>query len=81
MGYWFQLKKLKLTSEFNGGTNFTNTTMFSIAKNTNYNRSANLYVNINYFKKRNLNSAYVQELLTITPDLPTPRCRHQILDI
>jgi hypothetical protein len=53
MGYWFQLKKLKINLGVNGGANIGQyNNILDGEKNTNYNRSVNLYLNASYYKEK-----------------------------
>jgi hypothetical protein len=55
MGYWFQLKKLKVNMGLQGGADISQfNSILDGEKNTNYNRSFNLYYNVGYYKEKKL---------------------------
>lgn len=78
LGYWFQLKKLKLNMGFNGGANISQyNNILDGEKNTNYNRNFNLYYNIGYYKEKKLEinfrpgATYTLTRSSLRPDVVT----------
>jgi hypothetical protein len=78
MGYWFQLKKWKVNMGFNGGADISQfNSILDGEKNTNYNRSYNLYYNVGYYKEKKLEinfrpgATYTLTRSSLRPDVVT----------
>jgi hypothetical protein len=78
MGYWLQLKKLNVNVGFNGGANISQyNNILDGDKNTNYNRSLNLYFNIGYYKEKKIEfsvhpgASYTYTRSSLRPDAVT----------
>jgi len=78
MGYWLQLKKLNVNVGFNGGANISQyNNILDGDKNTNYNRSLNLYINMSYYKEKKIEfsmrpgASYTYTRSSLRPDAVT----------